>query len=241
MIEFVAETGATNADLVSRLRSGEVLAEGHWLVADRQASGRGRQGRTWSDGLGNFMGSCVVRLRSDDPPAPTLSFIAAHAVFDAVAPLITAVNRLDLKWPNDVFLNGGKLAGILLERVADCVVIGIGVNLVSAPELPDRPTSSLANAGAIIERDTFALSLAAALATQVGLWREQFGLAGALAGFLHRSRHQIGALTTVHIGAGEQVTGRFAGLQQSDGALCLRMDDGSDRIIHAGDIILEGD
>lgn len=241
MIETVATTGSTNADLAARLRDGETLADGYWLVADRQTAGRGRQGRAWSDGLGNFMGSCVVHLRKGDPPAPTLSFVTAHAVFDAVGPLLSAMNRLQLKWPNDVILNGGKVAGILLERVADAVVIGIGVNLVSAPDLPDRPTSSIARAGARIDRDSFAQNLAAAMDTQVGLWREQFGLQTALASFLYRSQHQIGALTTVHVGAGEQITGQFNGLEQSDGALCLRMKDGSERVIRAGDIIFGGD
>ena len=62
MIQTVAETGSTNADLAARLRSGERVGEGDWLVADRQVAGRGRQGRPWSDGAGNFMGSTVVRL-----------------------------------------------------------------------------------------------------------------------------------------------------------------------------------
>src|SRR3546814_11488561 len=55
-IERIAQTGSTNADLLARLASGEHVGEGHWLVADRQTAGRGRLGRAWGDGLGNFMG-----------------------------------------------------------------------------------------------------------------------------------------------------------------------------------------
>ena len=65
MIRIVPETGSTNADLLAALRQGEPLLEGDWLVADRQSAGRGRQGRGWFDGFGNFMGSTIVRIQDD--------------------------------------------------------------------------------------------------------------------------------------------------------------------------------
>ena len=65
VIRFVAETGSTNSDLAAQLRAGETVPEGHWLVADRQFAGRGRQARNWFDSTGNFMGSTLVsHLRS---------------------------------------------------------------------------------------------------------------------------------------------------------------------------------
>ena len=143
MIQTVAETGSTNADLAARLRSGERVGEGDWLVADRQVAGRGRQGRPWSDGAGNFMGSTVVRPGPSDPPAHTLTLAVALAAYETVLPLLADPRALSIKWPNDLLLNGAKLSGILLEREGDAVVIGIGVNLAQAPELPDRPTIAL--------------------------------------------------------------------------------------------------
>src|SRR5690606_37798044 len=114
-IETVARTGSTSADLLARLAAGEALVEGQWLVADRQDAGRGRQGRRWLDAPGNFMGSTIVRLASGDPPAQTLSFAAAIAVYEAVLPRIAQPGSLLLKWPNDVLLLGAKFCGLLLE------------------------------------------------------------------------------------------------------------------------------
>ena len=127
-ITFVAETGSTNADLVNEIRSGRSPEEGKWLVADRQTAGRGRRGRPWIDAPGNFMGSTLVCLRHDDPLAPTLSLVAALAVYDAIAVHLAPTSKLICKWPNDVLLDGAKFCGILLEREGDNVVIGIGVN-----------------------------------------------------------------------------------------------------------------
>ena len=85
MIAFAEQTGSTNADLAAALRTGEGWAEGRWLIARRQTAGRGRQGRAWFDGAGNFMGSTVVTLGEGGPPPASLSFVAALAVRDAAA------------------------------------------------------------------------------------------------------------------------------------------------------------
>jgi BirA family biotin operon repressor/biotin-[acetyl-CoA-carboxylase] ligase len=116
MIEAVPATGSTNADLIARLAAGERVPEGYWLVADRQTLGRGRQGRVWLDAVGNFMGSTVVHLSAQDPAPASLSFVAALAVYEAVLPRIPNPRELQLKWPNDVLLGGGKFCGLLLER-----------------------------------------------------------------------------------------------------------------------------
>ncbi|HBM06461.1 MAG TPA: biotin--[acetyl-CoA-carboxylase] ligase, partial [Erythrobacter sp.] len=85
MIRFVTETGSTNSDLAAQVRAGEVVAEGHWLVADRQVAGRGRQGRSWFDGSGNFMGSTAVRISPRDPAPATLALVAGVAAYEAVS------------------------------------------------------------------------------------------------------------------------------------------------------------
>lgn len=234
-ITLVEETGSTNANLAVVLRSGEGWAEGRWLVARRQSAGRGRQGREWFDGAGNFMGSTVVTLAGNGPPPASLSFVAALAVRDAAAEALGEGDGLGLKWPNDVLLNGGKLSGILLEMVRGAIVVGIGVNLARAPQLPDRKTAALADLIAAPRVEDFAASLAAHFARRLASWRD-FGLAATLQGFLAGSVHAQGTPLTVHDTDGSRISGSFAGLDESDGALRLRLADGSERVIRAGDI-----
>ncbi|MEE4153932.1 MAG: biotin--[acetyl-CoA-carboxylase] ligase [Erythrobacter sp.] len=235
MIRFVEETGSTNADLAALLRGGGDWAEGDWLVAHRQTAGRGRQGREWFDGAGNFMGSTIVILHEGDPPPASLSFVAAMGVFEAARHFIGRADRLALKWPNDVLLGGGKLSGILLERVGARVVVGIGVNLARAPQIADRATASLADGIAPPEVEDFAAELAAAFERNLANWRGA-GLSCVLERFLAASLHASGSPVTVHDTDGSILAGTFAGLEETDGALRLRLADGSERVIRAGDI-----
>jgi BirA family transcriptional regulator, biotin operon repressor / biotin---[acetyl-CoA-carboxylase] ligase len=137
-----------------------------------------------------------------------------------------------LKWPNDVLVLGRKLAGILLERSGQRVVIGFGVNLASAPDLPDRRSASLSGR---IGPQAFATFLAASVERLIGLWRQSEPLLLAQA-WLARA-HSLGTPLTVHASGDETIAGRFDGLEP-DGALRLRRDDGSLEIVRAGDIAL---
>jgi BirA family biotin operon repressor/biotin-[acetyl-CoA-carboxylase] ligase len=232
---MVEETGSTNADLGAAIRSGEGWPEGHWLVARRQTAGRGRQGREWFDGAGNFMGSTVVAIGDGGPPPATLSFVAALAVRDAVLDVLGDRTELALKWPNDVLLAGGKLSGILLEMVRGHIIVGIGVNLARAPQLPDRKTAALADIAATVLPEDFAAGLAAHFKQRLESWRT-YGLAATLHAFLGAAIHSQGSPLTVHDTDGSVLSGSFAGLEESDGALRLRLADGSERVIRAGDI-----
>ena len=234
MIRLIAETGSTNADL---LALGGDAREGDWLVARRQSAGRGRAGRQWEDGAGNFMGSTAVALRPDDPPAQTLSLVAGLAAWEAVR----AVARdlpLMLKWPNDLLVDGAKLAGILLERAGEVVVIGIGVNLARAPQVLDRATTALIDHGVPPGVEDFAELLADRFAAHLAAWRS---------GDWPRQRdlwlargHREGSTIEVRERDGSRIAGTFAGLG-ADGAALLRLADGSSRPIHAGDVELVGD
>lgn len=235
MIEYVSETGSTNADLAARLAAGERLAEGTWLVADRQNAGKGRPGRTWFDGAGNFMGSTLVRLGPGDPPPGTLALAAALALHEACAPHIPPPHRAELKWPNDLLIGGAKLSGILLERAGDAVVVGIGVNLSQAPDLTDRTTIALSAFGPPPDRDLFAQSLAAAFSLELERWR-QAGLEPLIRRWL-AAAHPLGTPLALGEPGEAPRLGTFAGLT-SDGALQLRLADGTTQTVHAGEVRL---
>lgn len=177
------------------------------------------------------MGSTVVHLTARDPSPATLALVAGVAlarVVEALAPTVDMV----LKWPNDVMIDGIKCSGILMERSGDSVVIGIGVNLVSAPELPDRPTLSFAAKGVRLDRDYFAAALVAAMADTLATWRQD-GVESIVRAWLPKG-HPIG--TPLHVSE-QGIDGTFDGLAP-DGALRLRRDNGEIMLIHAGDIEL---
>lgn len=237
MIRTLAETGSTNADLAAALSAGEALREGDWLVADRQTAGRGRLGRDWFDSAGNFMGSTLVRLGPGDPPAPSLALLAGLAVHEAVSTRLPPPHRALLKWPNDVLIGGAKVAGILLERAGDHVIAGIGVNLAAAPQLPERETVALSRFGPAPDRDAFAADLARSFAAELDRWRT-YGIEPLTARW-QAAAHPLGTPLVAGEPGQEPLRGTFAGLSP-DGALLLRLADGSSRAIHAGDVNLAG-
>jgi len=237
-LDIIAETGSTNADLLARIAAGNTPDEGYWLIADRQTQGRGRQGRSWLDGAGNFMGSTLVELRDGDPQPSSLSFAAALAVYAATSGNIARPSALQLKWPNDVLLGGVKFCGILLERGSTHAVVGIGVNLAGSPKLADRETLALSQLGQTPDRDLFAADLANAFERELELWRRQ-GL-GALLARWQAAAHRPGTRLSVHTGSDKRVTGTYDGLEP-DGALRLSLDGGSRTVIYAGDVMLEGE
>lgn len=228
MIEVVSQTGSTSADLAARLKGGEAIGEGFWLLADRQTGGRGRQGRTWFDGGGNFMGSTIVRVGAGDPPPASLALVAGLAVHEAVQLRLPPPVRAVLKWPNDVMIGLAKLAGILLEMQQGSVVVGIGVNLAQAPALDDRETIALSAFGPAPERDVFAADLERLFAAELERWRT-FGLESLVRRWA-AAAHPEG--TPLRAGT---LSGTFAGLS-ADGALQLRLADGTTQTIHAGEV-----
>jgi BirA family biotin operon repressor/biotin-[acetyl-CoA-carboxylase] ligase len=154
----------------ARARDGE--PDGLAVLARRQTGGRGSNGRSWVSPAGNMYLSALLR-----PPGPARetgqwSLLAGLAVAEAVAALLPADAPLALKWPNDLLLGGAKLAGILIDSSAadtrlDWLVIGIGINLASAPTLADRATICLAGH---ITPPT-AETMAAAVLARLAHWR----------------------------------------------------------------------
>lgn len=194
-------------------------------------SGKGRQGREWVSPPGNFYGSTIVDLKPGDPPAQTLSLAAGLALIEALDASVPD-QALMLKWPNDLLLLGKKLAGILLERSGNRVVIGFGVNLASAPDIADRLCASLS---AALSPQAFAPFLAQSFEQLLALWRSS--APGLIAQAWLARAHPIGSELKVHSGGDETISGRFDGIE-ADGALRLRRVDGSLEIVRAGDVEL---
>lgn len=225
----MVETGSTNADMLE-LAGAASVREGDWLIAERQNAGRGRHGRAWVSPTGNLYASGLVELHPGDPAASTLALVAGIAVIDALS-----TTQLTLKWPNDVLGGAAKLAGILLERQNDCVVVGVGINLLHHPDLADRPTTSLSAIGITMSPDTAIAALAREVAHWLGIWRTS-GLLAIASAWLARA-HPLGTPLSAALPDGTRVDGSFDGLT-SDCALQLRLADGTARVIHAGDIFL---
>lgn len=172
-----------------------------------------------------------MALWPGDPPPASLALVAAVAL-DEVAAAYAGSDRLAIKWPNDLLLDGAKLSGILLERSGDAVVIGFGVNLAKAPTDTPYPATSLAAAGVEPpDPGLFCEALADSVARWVARWRH--GLGDVRAQWCRRA-HPVGTPLVARLADGAALEGLFDGLD-GDGGLRLRNRDGV-RTIHAGDV-----
>lgn len=165
----LAEVDSTNAEAA---RIAPEIVQPTWILALRQTAGHGRRGRIWSHPRGNFAASLVLRPNAPAPEMAMRSFVAALALHDALSDVTGQGVKFALKWPNDILLNGGKVAGILLESasgpggIVGYMCIGMGVNLASAPDEGEvepwatRPASVLSGTGVAIAPEEFLDALA---------------------------------------------------------------------------------
>jgi BirA family biotin operon repressor/biotin-[acetyl-CoA-carboxylase] ligase len=165
-VRRVAETASTNADAAEAARAGAI--EGTVIVADHQTAGRGRLDRTWESPAGSGLAlSAVLRPEGLELATwPWIPLTAGVATAEAVARLGLITQ---LKWPNDVEVEGRKLAGILVERVETptgaAAVVGIGLNVaMTADQLPIPTATSLHLEGIRVERDEVLSAVLEALA-----------------------------------------------------------------------------
>lgn len=203
------------------------------VVADHQTAGRGRLDRSWDTPAGSALTfSAVVDPGLADHDWPLLPLAVALAVADGVRR--AADVPVELKWPNDLLIAEGKVAGILLERVAGpggtpLAVIGIGINVgLAAEDLPVPTATSLAIAGSDVDRTAVFAEVVPALATVLD------SLRSGPAAVLERYRTEcstIGREVTVHLPDGEVLTGQATGLDRN-GRLVV-----ADRAIGAGDVV----
>jgi BirA family biotin operon repressor/biotin-[acetyl-CoA-carboxylase] ligase len=225
--------GSTNAEGLVRAKAGD---EGRlWLVTDHQISGRGRRNSAWISPRGNLAASVLEVVEVGPAVAATLGFAAGVALAEALRSFFV---QAELKWPNDVLLRGAKLSGILLEAetIAEgrmVVVIGIGVNIVGAPQDIPYAAISLADAGfALSARQLFA-RLSDHWVEARRLWDDGRGMTKLREKWLSYAVG-VGGPVTVQLG-GRTIAGTFETIDDG-GHLIVVTADGRRTPIASGDV-----
>lgn len=242
--------GSTSEEALTLARGGD--AGQVWVVAREQTAGRGRRGRAWYTSAGNLAASVYVRTSAPLTRAATLGFVgglALHAALGEIAPAVAGVgepsrgHRLRLKWPNDLVTEeGAKVAGILLQAV-DLgpaklgVVIGIGVNIVSAPADLGVPATSLSALGVRATAEDVFAELAEAWVSFERNWEGGRGIEATRALWLERATG-VGGRVSVRT-AGGDVSGVFETIDD-EGRLVVRTPDGTLKRVAAGEVHFGG-
>lgn len=230
-IQKLEETASTNDDAKRAAETGE--PEGLVIWALRQTAGKGRQERKWETPQGNLACSIILRPAKGPEIYGAYSFVAALAVHEVMKSKLNKVptRKIELKWPNDVLVEGKKISGILLEAGQGWLVAGIGINVEHHPQNPSYPTTSLYEEGAAPEPLENILNH---LLERVNHWSTTLNAEGfdpIRATWLEHARK--GAITAKL--REETLNGEFLGLD-SRGALRLRLENGAERVISTGDV-----
>ncbi len=242
------EIDSTNAEAHRRAEAGE--SGPLWLTAAVQTAGRGRRGRVWETVTGNLAATYLFTTPKPPAEAAQVSFVAALAAHDLAfaCPPIDGSElgpvMVSLKWPNDLLVNGRKAAGILVESgrltTGLWVAVGMGINLAVAPEAAPGaaivPTSFRAEGLAMLPPLEALAILDEALRHWLAVWTTE-GFPAVAAAWTARA-HGLGQACTARMPT-ETVVGTAEGLDD-DGALRMRLDDGSLRRITAGDVFFGG-
>jgi BirA family transcriptional regulator, biotin operon repressor / biotin---[acetyl-CoA-carboxylase] ligase len=239
------QIGSTNAEAITRARDGE--RGPIWFVTSEQTAGRGRRHRPWIAPRGNLASSILEVIDVSPAVAATLGFAAGLALEAALQEVSIEASlrsggsddmKFSLKWPNDVLAGRKKLAGILLEAeaVADdelAVVVGIGTNVVAAPEGTPTPATSLKALGVHIGAEELFATLSDAWAEFRGIWDRGRGFAEIRRRWLE---HAAGLGETVAIKTGgAAVEGIFDTIDEA-GCMIVRTSGGKRVPISAGDV-----
>ncbi len=231
------EVDSTNDEAKRLVEAG--AEEGTLVWARAQRRGRGRRGQNWVSPPGNLYFSLVLRPECPPLQAAQLSFVAALALADGLGAFVRPPSEIAFKWPNDVLLNRRKVAGILLESSTttserlDWLVLGAGVNIVSAPAETVFPATSLRaeGCGPVTAGDVLEAFSRHYLAWS-DRWRED-GFAPIRKAWLHRVTG-VGERVTVNLES-EKWFGKFANLD-GVGALVVELPGGERRTVSAGDV-----
>ena len=248
-LEVLEEIGSTNAEL--RQRAGAGVADRTVLLAEYQSAGRGRLGRSWTAPPRSQVALSVMLRPGMVEPGLLgwLPLVTGLGLRDALVDTVGVA--ADLKWPNDVLVDGRKLAGILVEMTTvaaggdydlrlPALVVGVGLNVsLTESELPVPHATSLALCGAMTDRTVIARAVLRALAVRHAQWRRcSRGSGSTISDELRRDYidacSTIGATVRVDLPDASEMTG-VAGSVDLDGRLVVRVD-GVDRPVAAGDV-----
>lgn len=229
--------GSTNTEAADQARQG--AAEGLCVIAQEQTAGRGRQGRTWISEMGSGLYfSIVLRPKIESRFLPLITLMSGVAVNDALEEFGL---RPDIKWVNDLLVDEKKIGGILAETVetsiGPAVVVGIGINLTSRnfpDEITETATSIENETGKICSADELAESLTAFISYFYEILNGLNGPADIIDAWRRRSTYFSGKNVRVTLAA-DVVEGVTDGLEEN-GALRVKINEGSVRIVQAGDV-----
>ena len=214
LVESVDTTGSTNADLAALSRAGE--PEGRVLVAAEQTAGRGRLDRTWVSPRGASLSlSMLLQPVHEFPRWGWLSLLTGMAVTSALTDIAPEKSRVQLKWPNDVLIDGGKVCGILSERIEHPsgarAVVGLGLNLeLSRDELPVETATSLALEGFPVDRERLVASVLGHMEDYYGRWQSS----GSLRAEYRARCSSVGSELTITVAPDTVVRGRGYGVDE---------------------------
>jgi BirA family biotin operon repressor/biotin-[acetyl-CoA-carboxylase] ligase len=220
-VRVLTTTTSTNAEVAAAARTG--AAQGLAVVAEEQTAGRGRVDRQWlAPPRAGILLSVLLRPAAPVSDWPLIPLLAGLAVVEA----LVSVGRVEasLKWPNDVMLDDRKLGGILVERVDDAVVVGIGLNVsLRTDELPVGTATSLAIAGGVTDREILLKEVLRALERRYRLWHDTAGdMASVIPAYRERCE-TIGRHVELQLPGGDVVRGMATAVDDT-GRLVVRDD-----------------
>ncbi|MDC9701696.1 MAG: biotin--[acetyl-CoA-carboxylase] ligase [Alphaproteobacteria bacterium] len=239
-IEWFDELDSTSSEAFRRAEKG---SPGNlWIAARNQSAGRGRFERCWDSRSGNLHASLLLRFAEKVGTESQLSFVSALALFDSIKLLVPrSAALLSFKWPNDLFLDGAKVSGILIESKkirgqGNIIVIGIGVNCVWRPDNIPYPVTDFLSCGFELSPNLLLEKIASFFQSLFQEWN--FG-----SGFpLIRTRwleHAFGINQLMRVqSSGRSFFGTFESVKE-DGSLLIQSNDGSYQQISAGDVFPE--
>ena len=237
-VELLDEVGSTNDEAQRRAAHGE--RGPIWIATRRQTAGKGRSGRAWVEASeGNVAATLLFVPGCALAKLPELSLVAGVATYDAVAECLGAqlASHVELKWPNDVLIDGAKVSGILIEsgnyNAETLSLIGIGINVASAPPVTDRAVTHLAAQGYAGDAHAVLNALVACMAHWLTIWSAGAGFDAIRAAWAERAM-PLGRTLEVKTQGGP-VTGAFAGLDH-DGALLIDLPVAGRRRFTFGDV-----
>ena len=213
-IDVVGSTGSTNADMAALARAG--APAGQVLVAGEQTAGRGRLKRSWVSPDGSSVSiSMLLQPVPEFPRWGWLSLLTGMAMATALTEIASDPSLVQLKWPNDVLIDGGKVCGILSERVEHPTgaraVVGVGLNLeLQREDLPVPTATSLSLEGFPVDRDHIVAGFLRHMERYYSLWQQSGSLADE---YRHRC-NSVGAELTITVAPDVVVRGRGHGVDE---------------------------